>query len=166
MSCVEIEVWLFAVALCGAAVAGAGLAWLWNRRREAQHAAELSQLKTRATRAESDAHDASVASRRSAQQVEDLTAKLDNLLSDHDQLKAELDHANTQLQRHNAHANVTAAQLLEFEKRFSDVVGLESEIATLRVIASRVPELERRLTEATGDETVIDLRSDRAQVTE
>ena len=36
-------------------------------------------------------------------------------------------------------ASATERQLAEFRARFTDVVGLESEVATLRVIAARVP---------------------------
>ena len=52
-------------------------------------------------------------------------------------------------------AERTAAEL---QATFSDIVGLENEIASLRVIAARVPELQRQLDEATADGQVIDLR--------
>ena len=70
------------------------------------------------------------------------------------------------------HRVATAEQVAEDHRmRFRDIVGLESENATLRAIAARVPELEARLraqepataeTEpvATDDDTVIDLRDD------
>lgn len=165
MKLVEIEIWLFAVAVSGAALAGAGLMWWSNLRRAKRHAGALNQLTTRLTRAEGDAHEANVVSRRSAQRVEDLQAEVQSITDRNSELTEALQEAKAQLQRHHANANVNAAQLANFEKQFKDIVGMESEIATLRVIASRVPDLERRLAQQ-ADDAVIDLREQRSEVTE
>ena len=166
MNPVEIEIWLFAVALSGAAVAGAGLSWWWNLRRAKQRSVALNHLTTKLTRAESDAHEANVAGRRYVQQIKELQDEIRSVTERNAELTQSLQEAKTQLQRHHANANVNAAQLANFEKQFKDIVGMESEIATLRVIASRVPDLERRLAQSADPEAVIDLREQRSEVTE
>ena len=73
-------------------------------------------------------------------------------------LRADLHDAEQRHVRDEDRIVVAERKADEFQAKFSDIVGLENEIASLRVVAARVPELQRRIDELSGDDHVIDLR--------
>lgn len=156
-----IEVWLFVVLLAVALLVGAAIALLGARRRVQQHAADQQRALDKLTRAEAEAHEARVQISRGKVVADELEATLATLQADLVGVEAERDAARVDLERLHVGASATDRQLSDFRERFTDVVGLESEVATLRVIAARVPALEAELSALrAAEEAAADPRSD------
>lgn len=71
--------------------------------------------------------------------------------------------AADEIQARTDDAAVARRQADQLRSRFADIAGLEAEIASLRVIAARVPDLQRRIAEYETAGEVVDLREGRAQ---
>jgi len=64
-------------------------------------------------------------------------------------LRTEVSHLNEQLEGaiqregvRGAQAEVATRELLDYRSHMNDIIGLEAEVASLRVVAARVPSLE------------------------
>lgn len=92
------------------------------------------------------------------------TDQIDSLRSDLSHVTEQLDAANHREAIRGTQANVAVQQLSSYKTRFDDIIGLETEIASLRVVAGRVPGLERRIAEL--EPNIIDLRERRHELSD
>lgn len=154
----EMSVALWVLSLVGAAIAGFILSHLVHRLRARHRHAEDSRLASRLSTLELELDDAIHRSRRELQRANRLSVERDEARSEIDALRADLHDAEQRHIRDGDRIVVAERKADEFQAKFSDIVGLENEIASLRVVAAKVPELQRRVDELTSDGHVIDLR--------
>ena len=154
----EMSVALWVLSLIGAAIVGFVVSHVVHRLRARRQRAEESRTADRLHTVELELDDAIHRSRRELQRSNRLTVERDEARAEIEALQADLHDAEQRGIRDADRIVVAERKAAEFQAKFSDIVGLENEIASLRVIAARVPELQRRLDEATADGQVIDLR--------
>ena len=154
----ELSVALWVLSLVGAAIVGFFVSHLVHRLRARKtHAAETRTAERLGT-VELELDDAIHRSRRELQRSNRLRVERDDARSEIEALRADLYDAEQRHVRDEDRIAVAERKADEFHAKFSDIVGLENEIASLRVVAAKVPELQRRLDELLGDGQVIDLR--------
>ncbi len=158
----ELAVVVFVLIVVGATLAGVvvgGLVVRWRAGRRSQQAARAEE---RAAVLKTELDATRRAKRREKNKCDRLQSELADAASEIERLETGLAEAARQVDGQADDVAVASRKLQEFQTRFSDIVGLEADIATLRVIAARVPELERRLAECEANESeVIDLRERR-----
>ncbi len=141
---VELPVSVFVLIVVSATVAGVLMGAMLISRRDrgplASYREALDQL--RAAQAE-------------AALAEDLRVEVSNL---NEQFAGAMQRESVQATR----AAIAIRALSDYRSHIDDVIGLETEVASLRVVASRVPRLERLLAEL--DPGVVDLRERTAQL--
>lgn len=154
----EISVALWVLSLVGAAIVGFAVSDLVHRLRARHRRAEESRTADRLNTVELELDDAIHRSRRELQRANRLAVERDEARTEIEALRADLHDAEQRHVRDEDRIVVAERKADEFQAKFSDIVGLENEIASLRVVAARVPELQRRIDELSGDDHVIDLR--------
>jgi chromosome segregation ATPase len=158
----ELAVAVFVLIVVGATLAGVvagGLVVRWRAGRRNQQAARTEE---RAAVLKTELDATRRAKRREKNKSDRLQSELADAATEIERLETALAEAARQVDGQADDVAVASRKLQEFQTRFSDIVGLEADIATLRVIAARVPELERRLAEyESNDSEVIDLRERR-----
>lgn len=160
---VDLPVWVFVLIVVGATLGGgflgAALMSLRDRDRTAAHRDNLDNLR----RLEVELHDAHTASRHELDRTSELRTELDRSKTETDRLGELVEMTNQRIEVLSAEGRSAAGKLADFQTRFSDIVGLEAEIAALRVIAARVPGLDRRIAELDPSPEVVDLRENQPQ---
>ncbi|MEM7288388.1 MAG: hypothetical protein AAF480_18735 [Actinomycetota bacterium] len=154
----ELSVAVLVLCLVGAAIVGFGVAHVLHRLRSRRRRLDEARTEDRLGAIELELDDAIHRSRRELQRSNRLRVERDDAREEIEELRADLHEAEQRQVRDEDRIAVAERHADEFRARFSDIVGLENEIASLRVIAARVPELQRRLDDLTGDDRVIDLR--------
>lgn len=154
----DMPVVVWVLSLIGAAIAGFVACRASHRRTSRDAGDEQSRTAERLHAVELELDDAIHRSRRELQRSNRLAVERDEARAEVDALRADLHAAEQRRLRDEDRIVVAERKADEFQKRFSDIVGLENEIASLRVIAARVPGLERRLAEQCADDEIIDLR--------
>lgn len=143
--------------LVGAAIVGLGVdAGRWRSTR-AIRAAGSGAERQAVLKAELD--DAVRTSRRELQARNRLQSELDDVSAELADTSKSLVTTRAELEQMTDQATVATREAGELRARFTDIVGLEAENTTLRVIAAEVPDLKRRLADCEPDgPEVIDLR--------
>ncbi len=156
----DLPVAVFVAIVAASVVVGILLATLvdrWRRYRKDQRDAAAVE-EAAVLRAELD--EAVRSSRRELEKSNTMRAERDRALAQVEQLTAELEAACRRISEQADEVALTRREADDLRTRFSDIVGLEAEIAAYRALAARVPELERRLAAAEGTpRDVIDLRA-------
>ena len=155
----DLPVALFVLFLCGAAIIGLGAGVAIGRWRGARIGRTGGDGAQRQAVLKAELDDAVRTSRREVQGRNRLRAELDDVSAELADNTKSLITTRAELEQVTDRATVATREAGELRARLTDIVGLEAENATLRVIVARVPSLEQRLAECepTGPE-VIDLR--------
>lgn len=156
----ELSVALFVLCLVGAAIVGFVASHLVHRLKSRHQRLAESRTADRLGTIELELDDAIHRSRRELQRSNRLRVERDEARAEIEALRADLHDAEQRQILDEDRIAVAERKAAEFTAKFSDIVGLENEIASLRVIAARVPELQQRIDELT-DGQVIDLREPR-----
>ncbi len=156
----ELSAAFWVLSLIGAGIIGFLVAQAVERLKRRHRTDEDSKASERLATIELELDDAIHRSRRELQRSNRLRTERDEARTELEAVRADLYDAHQQQQLDQDRIAVAERRADEFEARFSDIVGLENEIASLRVVASRVPELERRVAELAdaADGDIIDLR--------
>ncbi len=158
----ELATSLFVLIVAGAALAGTVLGGLVVRWRMGRRRIQTARAEERVAVLKTELDATRRAKRREKNKGDRLQTELTDTTAEVERLEAELEVAAREMDGQADEAAVASHELREFKAKFSDIVGLEADIATLRVMAAQVPELERRLAECEGDGSeVIDLREPR-----
>lgn len=150
MTGVDITVWQIALIAAGSALVGGLIAALFGVRNRRAARRVHRDMRQSITTAQAELDDAVAALQREQTRANEFRLDRDTASAEAMRLRAQLEELTRQLDRERDRAAVAGRQLADFQARFTDIVGLEAEIATLRVIAERVPTLERRLAELEG----------------
>ncbi|MGI9622580.1 MAG: hypothetical protein ACR2PK_07065 [Acidimicrobiales bacterium] len=157
----ELPVAVFVVIAVGAVALGLLTGWVASRWYQRNHVAPKDE--TAASR-ETDEPGTPVGPDDGGNSARELRSELDEAEARLDRLEVQLRARDEELVRVGDEAAIAKRELADFKARFSDIVGLEAENSTLRLIAARVPDLERRVAELERDSPrVIDLRETPAQ---
>ena len=162
----ELSAAFWVLSLIGAGILGFIAAQAVERLKRRHRTDEDGKANERLASIELELDDAIHRSRRELQRSNRLRTERDEARAELDAVRADLYDAHQQQQLDQDRIAVAERRAEEFEARFSDIVGLENELASLRVVASRVPELERRIDELSHgatDSEVIDLREPHAE---
>ena len=155
----EMSVALFVFLLIGAALVGFLLGGSVARWRNAHQSRVAGTGAERNAALQAELDDAVRTSRRELQARNRLRRDLDDAKAELTRLRAELAATAEELELASTKATIADREAADLKARFSDIVGLEAENTTLRVLAARIPELERRLAELEPEgPQVIDLR--------
>lgn len=139
--------WLFVAIVAGAALAGILVTLLATRRSRSAARKVHRQMRETIASTQAELDDAVAVSRRELTTSNELRLERDTAAAEVIRLRARLDELSTQIDRERDRGSQAIRELEEIRRQFSDIAGLEAEIAILRVIAARVPELEGRLAE-------------------
>ena len=160
----ELAVEVFVLVVVGATVAGAIIGGLMVRWRKGRRNRQTARAEERAAVLKAELDATRRAKRREKNKRDRLDSELASATSEIERLRAKLETAAQEMDDQADDVAVASRELRDFQARFSDIVGLEADIATFRVIAARVPELERRLAELEAQEVdIIDLREERSR---
>lgn len=155
----EMSVALFVVLLIGAVLTGFLLGSAVAKWRSAHRSRVAGSGAERNAALQAELDDAVRSLRHELQTRKQLNRDLDDARAELTRVRADLAAATEDLEVARAKATIADREAAVLRDRFSDIVGLEAENATLRVLAAQIPDLERRLAECEPDgPEVIDLR--------
>lgn len=166
MANVDIPVWLFVVITAGAPALGVLVTLVATRRSRRAARKVHRQMRETLTSTQAELDDAVATARRELTRANELRLERDTHAAELERLRGSLEDLRLQLDRERDRVNTLTGELATFRSRFTDIVGLESEMAILRVIAARVPALEERIAELESDSTATDLRHGARNVAE